>query len=102
MSQNFGISPHILFPSRKADMILLSIPKLAPVGSLRPYVRHQDDIAVVDPGQIRHNSKDMLPTNRHSAGFNASKPGSKVRYAALYIIATPFNPNAMRKFYPIA
>ncbi|PYI10902.1 nucleolus protein required for cell viability [Aspergillus sclerotiicarbonarius CBS 121057] len=59
------------------DATSVHIPKLASGSSLRPYVHQQDDIAVVDPGQIADGSSNMLPATRQSAAFNASKSSSK-------------------------
>ncbi|PWY71501.1 nucleolus protein required for cell viability [Aspergillus sclerotioniger CBS 115572] len=59
------------------DATSIHIPKLASVDSLRPYLWQHGDIAVVGPGQITENRKDMLQPNRHLAGVNAPKSSSK-------------------------
>ncbi|BCS02426.1 Fcf2 domain-containing protein [Aspergillus luchuensis] len=54
------------------------IPKLAPGGSLRPYVRQQDDVAVVEDAIGAMNSPSIRsPLEMRPTGSKSSKPSSK-------------------------
>ncbi|GKZ37847.1 hypothetical protein AbraIFM66950_009637 [Aspergillus brasiliensis] len=61
-----------------SDAVSVHIPKLASGGSLRPYVRQQDDVAVVEAAnRLADGSSIRPPLEIRSIGSRDSKPSSK-------------------------